>query len=210
MKKLFILLVFILAMCVLLTACKKDLNPGTDLSLTNAGEGVAGLEGNDATAPETTTEPEPTIMSNDEISTKLAALTNEDGTGEIYIGIEREAACRILDCEGIPYTMDEVPRGEDGALSFSNGASYVFDGSDTKIYLTQTNKGLKIGDSASKVKQLYGNDGLQEILSGWGYTIDYPNGITLYIGMNGTEDDATVNYMDIMSTEQSTSRGGGA
>jgi hypothetical protein len=98
------------------------------------------------------------------VSAKLAKLTKEDGTGEIYIGISPQDAMKILDRHEIPYIVDRFENGSVAGLDFEDGTTYFFadifgesqdDMGLCDVYQTQTYRGIKMGDPLSKVKEVY-------------------------------------------------------
>jgi len=148
----------------------------------------------------TTTESSTSTLSKEGISSKLAKLTNEDGTGTIYLGMKREKVRSILDKEGIPYSVDKS-LGTDGSISFEDGTWYSVYEELERIEFRQTGKGLKIGDTAQKAKELYGDIEVEATGSHFNYRYNYhlgeQNDVTLRIAVDGIEDSAKVMEIEI-------------
>jgi hypothetical protein len=100
----------------------------------------------------TTTPPTTTTVDLAAISAQLAQLTNEDGTGEIHLGMNTSAVSQVLDSYNITYTTDF-----DGALVYT-ADNTVYSGHDVlnNISMNQTKNGLQIGDAKSHIIELYG------------------------------------------------------
>ncbi|MDR1565027.1 MAG: hypothetical protein LBS74_08730, partial [Oscillospiraceae bacterium] len=76
----------------------------------------------------------------------IAGLINEDGTGEIQINMKREQVMEILK----NHNVSSKVVGKEW-LEIEDGSKYALGTFEIK----QTQKGLKVGDSVSKVYELY-------------------------------------------------------
>lgn len=131
-----------------------------------------------------------------EIAALLAQLTNEDGTGEINLNMTWQEIAAVLDEKGISYKVGGSWTEADA--EYSSDSRYIFtaDGTDYspyygRIYLHQTKKGLKVGESLSRAIELYGEpDKIEEDLC-------YDNVVYYYYNMgklycNATDSERTV------------------
>ena len=152
MKKLIVMLTMVLT----LVACGNQATPApTPVSATPTPT-VAILE---TPIPEPTPSPSPTGigMSIDEYYAKVAALTNEDGTGIIRCGMSKEEIMERLNGQGVTFFEESNLR----AIALC-GVLYWLDENDklTSIMYSGggavTAKGLKIGDPYTRVIELYG------------------------------------------------------
>ena len=91
----------------------------------------------------------------DELSAKIASLTNEDGSGQIALDMPYSKVKQVLDAAGIEYKSSAL------AITFEDGSAYAFaqaagEPALDHFYFTQSPKGLLLGDSPERVQQLYG------------------------------------------------------
>ena len=131
-----------------------------------------------------------------EISAKLAELINEDGTGKIYLGMKREDAIKVLEKENIPYEIQEEGRYF-YIFNFSDGSSISSHETLEQFYLAQTNKGLKIGDPASKIEEVYGKAKVDEGTGIICYTYYYENDIIFTVYTDDKSGSRRITYFDI-------------
>ena len=97
-------------------------------------------------------------------------LIDEDGTGEISLGMTLDEIIKKLDELGVEYNHDEdwIHIDNIGFALDNNGVLYQI---SYTISGAQTSKGLKKGDNYAKMAELYGNK----------YTVRDENDLTYYI-----------------------------
>jgi hypothetical protein len=157
------------------------------------------------------------------VSEKLAKLTKEDGTGIVHFGMTAGEVRAILRMENIPFLIDNLGNilsdekvGENEMFSnlfFEDGTAWSFnqDYNFWRFSSLKTQKGLQIGDSVSKMKQLYGEEDFKSKGSGsnfsyWcSYAVDKaiaPYGVVIFsVGVDKEDDDAVVRYLHIMQSQ---------
>ena len=87
-------------------------------------------------------------------------LTNEDGTGQIHIGITRNDFEKVLKNNGFesPRSTEDYIAVETTFYYFENGELLYLVSADPEDKKFRTAKGLELGDSIEKMKELYGTN----------------------------------------------------
>jgi hypothetical protein len=127
-------------------------------------------------------------------SAKIAALTKEDGTGEIPFGTPANDVMATLDAKGILYSVEFSEWGG-AAVTFEDGTWYSINEEKglVRIYSAQTYRGLKLGDPKAKMEELYADFCLiksaeQEFDDVWYCFFDNEIEFSIRIDKNGTVD----------------------
>ena len=135
LKRILIVLLSVAVISACMSSCNTAADPQTDSQPVT-------------TVTTTTTTPTPTTVNEKAIiSSKVAKLTNEDGTGEINLEMTLDEIADVLAKYNIPYEFDEF-----GCLNTPDGTSYY----PYKFRLQETKRGLRVGDGVVKAIQLYG------------------------------------------------------
>ena len=125
----------------------------------------------------------------------LGKFTNEDGSGEIYIGMPEEDFVEFLKKHNIPFETHGYGTSLDYNIDGIRIRYGIDDGKLSGIELQETAKGLCVGDSVEKMKRLYGNNYVYDDSDEPCYTYTWQNGAVLLISVGGPEGDQTVTSM---------------
>jgi hypothetical protein len=212
MKKLFSFVLILVMLTLVTVSCTptESPDPVSSDALTIAGSTLLGPDvgGSEQAATQTPTTTElGIVLSEDE---RIARLTKEDGTGEIYFGQPVTEIMKVLDNERIIYEIHYFPEPDPDRISYlelRSGTSYgvgLYNAVLTDIIVQQTFSGVKVGDTVAKVTQIYGEQEPTDFNGGiylWYY---FPNGgreIQVSIAVNGHEATAKVTNILMMYKE---------
>jgi hypothetical protein len=148
MKK-FITAIVTLAIATIFVGCQNQ-NPQTGNVFSHSSQSVQETTAHISITPQAATDRvESTTVSStskESVAKPISDLINEYGTGEINLDLSFDEIKTVLDSYGINY------KGEFGYIEFDDGTFY--DGEF--FYMKSTQKGLAVGDSIEKIKQIYG------------------------------------------------------
>lgn len=200
----------------LLTACNAIINVKETADYSKTSAGISGQNNSETSTQKGTKPTESTLQDEEktekkttfpnglwkqpnEVSAELATLIKEDGTGDIFIGMKRNEVIKVLEKEGIYYDIDKNMNPRYAAIKFTDGSFFSFGDALERFEATQTNKGLKIGDLASKIEELYGKAEIDERAVMKYYIYHYGGDITLTVGAEGKDNSAKITYIEIES-----------
>jgi hypothetical protein len=116
-----------------------------------------------------------------------------DGTGEIWIGEGKVKLLEVLNQHGIP-TEDALGNILAGCTMF-----YFDNYGLSRVWLQETDKGLKCSDTVLKMKEIYGVNYIPVKDKSDRGLFAYPlgNNTTLYITAQGTSDESVIISMSV-------------
>ena len=186
MKK--FIMILLAGSMVLLVSCSGDNSSSINKTTESETTTTTRIDTSSSTSVASQTQ-QPTTKS---LSAKIAALTNEDGTGEVYIGMKPEEVIVKLTETGIPFK--EVELGVD----FEDGSAYFFSSDDLReISFMETVRGLKVGDTAKRVKELYEDTRFVELNGGYMYVCKMSETMELTIAVEGNSETSKVEYISL-------------
>jgi hypothetical protein len=125
----------------------------------------------------------------------LAGLTKEDGSGEVPLCSTFDTLKLVLDKYDIPYEANE------NILSFLENNNITigyfagFDGTIStieRVSQMQSAQGLKVGDTAARMKEIYGPIALTDDEGSLYYQYQPNEDVWFSVGVDGKGDDARV------------------
>jgi hypothetical protein len=208
MKKLFSFVLILVMLTLVTVSCTPTESPDpvssdaqSIVGNTLLGQGPSDVE---QTATQTPTTAAPTTEAEIDLSERIAKLTKEDGTGDVYFGQPAAEIMKILDEKDIPYEVYYWPEPDEDRIShidLANGTSYLLEpGYLTYMDVKQTYQGIKIGDPASKVEQIYGEMDPKDFNGGIYYYVQSPIGekvMEVVIGVDGHDSTSVVNHIEM-------------